>query len=162
MNELSCGACRLYAQPLEGRGREAEKAAVAEIVRQVFGDRTLLHRDDGSPYIGDFDGFISVSHGAGTAVLAVSDTPVGVDIEDDRSQLQRVSHKFINEAEDDAPSLLHAWTAKEAAFKAAGIAGVTVSEIIVKQDAAFVRGRRFGLHYLTFGSVLIAVAIPSR
>lgn len=161
MNELSCGACRLYAQPLNGRGREAERAAVAEIVRHVFGDRPLLHRDDGSPYIGDFDGFISVSHGAGTALLAVSDSPVGVDIEEDRLQLQRVSSKFINK-EDDAPSLLHAWTAKEAAFKAAGIAGVTVSEIIVKQDAALVRGRRFDLHYLTFGSALVAVATLSR
>lgn len=160
MNELSCGVCRLYAQPLNGRGREAEIAAVAEIVRQVFGDRPLLHRGDGSPYVGDFDGFISVSHGAGTALLAVGDSPVGVDIEEDRLQLQRVSSKFINK-EDDAPSLLHAWTAKEAAFKAAGIAGVTVSEIIVKQDAAFVRGRRFDLHYLTFGSALVAVATPS-
>lgn len=161
MIELSSELCRLYAQPIDGRGREAEKEAVAEIVREIFGDSQLLHRPDGSPYIQDFDGCISVSHGAGTAILAVSEMPVGVDIEENRAQLQRVSHKFIN-PEDESPSLLHAWTAKEAAFKAAGIAGVTVGEIVVKQSIAHVRDRRFALRYIPFGPALIALATPAK
>ncbi|MDE5688145.1 MAG: hypothetical protein K2I18_05905 [Paramuribaculum sp.] len=161
MIDLSLEVCSLYAHPIDGRGRDAEKQAVADIVREIFGDRPILHRDDGSPYIQDFEGCISVSHGAGTAVLAVSDTPVGVDIEENRAQLQRVSHKFVN-PEDESPSLLHAWTAKEAAFKAAGIAGVTVSEIVVKQSAAFVRDRRFALRYIPFGPALIALATPAK
>lgn len=161
MIDLSSELCRLYAQPIDGCGREAEKKAVAEIVREIFGDSQLLHRPDGLPYIQDFDGCISVSHGAGTAILAVSEKPVGVDIEENRAQLLRVSHKFIN-PEDESPSLLHAWTAKEAAFKAAGIEGVTVSEIIVKQSIALVRGRRFDLRYIPFGSALIALATPAK
>lgn len=150
----------LYIIELDGRGRSAEKRAVDTLARTAFGNRELCHHQNGAPYIAGVESHISVSHGGGKAVLAVSDGPIGVDIESPRPQLERVRDKFMR-PEDESASLLHAWTAKEAAFKAAGCDGLTIHDISLSAGKAIVPdGRSFAIEYLPIGTSLIAVATP--
>ena len=120
--ELSYSHTRIYIKALESRGRQAERAAVAELVREALGeDVTIDHRSDGSPTV-DVPGMvISVSHCATCAAIALSDRPVGIDVETDRSQLARVAPRVLSPAELACYSdrLQAAWTLKEALYKAA-------------------------------------------
>lgn len=112
-------------------GRQAEQRTVRQMLSLIFGPEvTLCHRADGAPFLERNQATISISHCRTTAAIAVSrsGTPIGIDIESaDRSgQLARVSARFL--APDELPHwsanpdlLLQAWTAKEAAFKAAGV-----------------------------------------
>lgn len=118
------------------RGREAERHAVATLVDLATGGRgKLTHEASGAPQIGGMDLNVSVSHGAGLAVLATDPKrPIGVDIECWRPQLERVAGKFLNERErqhygHDRRNLLRAWCLKEAIFKAAGIDSLTIGAI---------------------------------
>ncbi len=150
--------CTLYMHRLEGSAREHERRAVKALVKEAFGEAELAHADSGAPYIIGVAEHVSVSHGAGLAVLAVSDSAVGVDIEAPRSQLERVAGKFMR-ADDECESLLHAWTAKEAVYKAAGCEGITVHDISVSVNTARIPdGREFAVEYQVIGEALLAVA----
>ena len=88
----------------------------------------LTRTDDGAPVITGNQGLhASISHTSSLVALAInSDHPVGIDAEAcGREQVLRVRSKYLNAAEqafiseDDLPSHLIAWTAKEALIKAA-------------------------------------------
>lgn len=106
--------------------RERERLAVSEIVRDLFGEDTdIRYTADGAPYIEGSSSLISVTHSRRFAALAVSPTlPIGIDIEEYRSQLRRVAPRVLSDAEltfygQDDIGLLRAWTLKEALYKAA-------------------------------------------
>ena len=128
----------------------AQQMAVRRLLRHVAGDGfDVSHREDGSPFIPDFAGEISISHCAGYAALALSHGKrFGIDIERPRATLHRVVHKFLSEAEravwtgDD--DLLRAWTIKESLYKAAGIPGLSLADDLVlpvreRPDIAYIK-----------------------
>lgn len=153
--------------------RERERKAVESIIREVFGPEAALHHDDnGAPYLdGTATGtFISVSHSASTACVAVRNgSAVGVDIETGRSQLRSVAARFLSPDEQaiftSDTALLTAWTSKEAAFKAASEPRLVISDIRLSSDmtsAATPSGQKFALHHRPFGdNSLITIAIPN-
>lgn len=150
----------------DGR-REAERAAVARLVADVFGAGVeLAHSADGRPYLPSRpEVYISVSHCADECVLAVSDSPVGVDVETARQQLPRIAAKFLTPAEmargpHELEALLKYWTAKEAVFKCAGIPSLVISEIEVSADMshATARGVIFELDYIPASGKFLAIA----
>ena len=114
---------------------DGEKAATARLVTTLFGTgATVAHNPDGAPLLILPDGAtapeISISHSILTVALAVgrAGSPIGIDIEQPRQQLVRVARRFLAPEETaihgaSEENLLRAWTAKEAAFKAAGITG---------------------------------------
>lgn len=145
--------------------RQLERATVLSIVRRVFGIKVSIDHDpDGSPVIKGREGFISISHSRQHAVVAFNPScRIGVDTETWRDQLTRVTDKFLSAAERevyaDNDLLLRAWTIKEAVYKAAGIAGLSLSDGIVLDvndtsatvATAILPGgitRRFVLHFL--------------
>ena len=152
-----------------GEHRKAEREAVAALVRQRFGtDVALEHTPDGAPYIPSFDGYISVSHCADMAVVAVSDLPIGVDIDTPRPQLERVARRFLTPREQAhleslgeisgktrLDLLLHYWTAKEAVFKCAAIPSLVISEIEItvapelSRAVARARDKKLRVSYIT-------------
>lgn len=151
--------------------REAEREAVDILVAEVFGNSaTLIHTPDGAPHISGFDGWISISHGAGMATLAVDRTrPVGIDVEAPRAQLQRIARRFMSPKEYEVyggslPMMLRAWTAKEAVFKAAGVSGLTIGEIYIHADGATAeaRGAEFELSFFENKEHTICVARKLR
>lgn len=120
-----------------GGRREAEKVAVAEALREAgIEPSRLRHEESGRPYLEGCDREISISHGAGWAIVALGPAgmQIGVDIERWRPQLRRVSSKFLSPEEaavygQSDRLLLEAWTQKEAIFKAAGDPELTISRI---------------------------------
>lgn len=126
---------------------------VARIVREELGDDVrVLHHSDGSPLLAGSPLHISISHSHHYVALALHPSKrIGIDIEEPRlEQLRRVMSKFINP--DELPMwghrLLEAWTAKEAAFKAAGVQGIGLASINLAEPgvAKVPDGRRFELY----------------
>ena len=120
--------------------REAEREASLLLVTEAFGpDAANTHDPEGRPQVTGADGFngmISISHSAGTCVLAVVDEPgisIGIDTETWREQLRRVAARFMSADEVNAYNtpqlLLLAWTAKEAIYKAAHTPGLALQDI---------------------------------
>lgn len=157
----------LYLTTITAKARAGERQAVETLINTVFPGYTLDHDHYGAPFISGICAHISISHGAQTAVLAVSDNPIGVDIEAPRQQLSRVAAKFIL-PHDTYPSLLHAWTAKEATFKAAGNPQLTISQIALSRQPDAIcfytttpQQTRFAITYHPQPhGALIAVATP--
>lgn len=103
--------------------RNAERRAVAALAEAAFGPGVeISHRPDGSPYINKEGIYISVSHSRHHAALAVAAHEVGIDIEQQRTQLIRIAGRFLSAEEQkiyNTPALiLRAWTLKEASYKA--------------------------------------------
>ena len=135
-----------------------ERIAVAEAVSRLFpGTKTTIgHFPDGAPFLaGLSDVRVSVSHSLTHAAVAVSLEPVGIDIEQPRSQLERVAPRFMSARElasaENLPSgLLRAWTAKEAVFKILREPGVDFTgDIVLSDDFSTARFRDRTTVYLT-------------
>lgn len=170
-----CGDVRIWCSEVKetrhgAERRTAEKAAVAELVRRAMGDRAVLrHKSSGAPYIEGREGvWISVSHCRGYAFLAVSTKgATGIDAEPEDERLTRVIERVMSEEErgeyDGSPeAAAKVWTAKEAAFKAMGIDGLTIGEIAVSGGRATARGVSVRLTHLCVGNMHIAVAIGAE
>lgn len=132
--------------------RPGNRLDVARIVREELGpDVRVLHEADGSPILAGSPLHISISHSRHFVALALHPSRrIGVDVEEPRmEQLRRVISKFLNPKELPMWSdrLLEAWTAKEAAFKAAGIAGIGLGSIDLTEPgvALLPDGRRLAL-----------------
>lgn len=149
-----------------------ERAAIASLINQVFGPTAILsHTSNGAPFITDNPTRISISHGAGLAILAISpDTPIGIDVECWRDQLLHVAHKFLTPAEQasfatDRTMLLKAWTAKEAVYKAASTPGLSLTDIHLDLSGnpaqASISGtdRTYTLHHIGQFPIIITLAL---
>lgn len=154
------GEVLIYTAPIVASNRAnrycAEREAVRALVAEAFGkDAELSHNADGKPFITECpNAYISVSHSKDECVLAVSDMPIGVDVETARPQLPRIAHKFLTAAETSREPLtikrlMMLWTAKEAVFKCAGIPSLVISEIELSEDMtkAKARGLSFSISY---------------
>lgn len=130
-----------FTSALPSQRRASETTAVALLIDAAFGSKaTITHRPDGAPMVDGIDSnvHISVSHSASIAILAVNATrKIGIDIELPRpTQLRRIASKFLTLDEtihygSSPQTLLLAWTAKEALFKAIGNPSLTVSQILL-------------------------------
>lgn len=161
------GRTRIYGRYIgESSNREEkkrlERRAVEEMVKEIFGpDAEYSHHDDGAPKIisQSYKGSISVSHGGGMALIAISNADsVGVDVEAPREQLARVAHKFMEHPTADIKELLRAWTIKEALYKAARIPGLPLMEIPAQIGKVDLRGKSYHVHTIEKPSRTIAIA----
>lgn len=139
----------------------AERKAVEALVKDVFGpDAVYTHHPDGAPKIISRTGYgsISVSHGAGMALLAVSSAQsVGVDVEAPREQLVRVAHKFMDRPCTDIHELLREWTIKEAIYKAARTPGLPLTEIPTGNGPLELRGKKYEICTIEHPTHTIAI-----
>ena len=111
-----------------GGGRPAERgrqfllsrALLAFALEETLGGREppILAKDAGGrPFLPERPGlFLSLSHTEGAAVLALSDAPVGVDVERLRALPPRLGRDFAGGEE----TFWRRWTAAEAAAKREG------------------------------------------
>ena len=93
----------------------------------------FIYNDHGKPFLKDFpDIFFSISHCGKKAVCAVSDVPVGTDIQDIRKISMRAAEKFltavelenisqITDEEQRTRELCRIWCIKESHSKMTGI-----------------------------------------
>ena len=110
---------------------QREEKTIAEIITSVFGPGCRRqHNHCGAPFVADATGnvlpvAISISHSRtiGAICTAPQNSLIGVDVEEERPQLQRVARRVMTAAEYEYYSalphgLLRAWTMKEALYKA--------------------------------------------
>lgn len=96
----------------------------------IAGD--ILSADNGKPYLSDSTFFISISHSGEMAAAAISEKPIGIDVERlrkiDFKLIERVcterEAEYIKEGDDPEFRFFEIWTAKEAYFKKQGT-GIT-------------------------------------
>jgi phosphopantetheine--protein transferase-like protein len=93
----------------------------------------VLYTENGKPYFEGNPLYFSLSHTEGIAVCAISDAPVGVDIERIRAKkiesIKRIAARLFNEKENkyldlynyDLSAFYEIWVRKEAMVKRTGI-----------------------------------------
>lgn len=132
---LTIGTVDIYLCPVDDgpeQRRARERAATDSIIERIFGpDIKIEHTETGAPFLPGRPESISISHSRRTVALAVNraGTPVGIDIEEARPQLEKVAPRVLSERETalygpTAQTLVAAWTLKEAAYKCAGVPGL--------------------------------------
>lgn len=102
----------------------SQREGVMKLLASYFGHNIeIAHTENGAPYIPGINRFISISHCSVAVAVAISNAPVGIDIESLRYlRMQRVASKFIDAVSLDSdigsPTMLAAsWSAKEAVYK---------------------------------------------
>ncbi len=143
--------------------RARERAAARALVRQMTGnpDAEITHGPQGEPQLSGFH--ISVSHSRTHVAIALSRTArPGIDIEPPSPRLARVVPRIMRPDEPAEIDPLRAWTAKEAVFKCAAVAGLVLSDIRLNAQAteAAVGARRFAVAHIGQGLAL-ALEIPT-
>jgi phosphopantetheinyl transferase (holo-ACP synthase) len=93
-------------------------------------DLRIAHTADGKPEaIGQPEIHVSIAHHSTSdgcwAAVACSESAIGIDVEAERDQLQRIAPRFLSESEQAAlgaslAALAAAWAIKECMFKAFG------------------------------------------
>ena len=124
-----------YAKTDEKNERDAARELLFSLLKDKLdfhSECSLEHEGDGSPYLlgengSRLDGiYISISHSGGFCAAAVSDTPVGIDIERIRSLSGRersIERRFLSDVTlekkhaDSEHSFFFKWTYAEAMFK---------------------------------------------
>ena len=110
------------------KGEGAGVIAAGVLLWRVLGikdERDVLFNAEGKPYLPDGPEF-SISHSGGLCVLAVSDGPIGVDIEklDESNLIAAPASLAKEELEWIAPAPIERfhllWTRKESIYKALG------------------------------------------
>ena len=156
IRSLNISDTTVLLSPCEG---STQRRTVLQMVAALFGDEAVYdHTPDGAPFVrfGDKQIAISVSHCKGLAALAYNpNKPVGIDIETERTQLQRIAPRIFSPAELEVystlPLLLKAWTLKEALYKSALTPGLDFRADIHlplrNEKTAEVASRRFRILY---------------
>ena len=101
--------------------------AAGLLLRHVFGPRVgdMVYEEGGKPYLADGP-FFNISHSGEYVVLAVSEKPVGVDIEKLGQYKEKLARRCCTDEEllwleaQDKSEFYRLWTGKESIMKAVG------------------------------------------
>lgn len=126
----------LYVTRLTPAGSPAEqRLAVSRGARRLLAwamkeqrinpaDHPLCYTEEGKPYLAHTDLEVSITHSGAWAVCALSDAPVGVDLERIREVSAGVWRKLLAQSPDepvgDAHEAIRRWTCYEASLKRLG------------------------------------------
>lgn len=148
--ELSCliadnGILLAEAQKkFKGTGRQREWLSTRALLKQTpYKHEEIVYDDNGKPGFASKSKHISISHTAEIAAIAVSDSPIGIDLELDGRNAVTVAKSFLQPQELEAlmtssepeNEALHLWSAKEAAFKFASHKISVLKEIGITKNA---------------------------
>ena len=139
-------------------------AVLDEVLRGILGDYETEKNQFGKPYVRGNDIFFNISHSGNYAAAAVSDKPVGIDIEvikgrGHQALLKKFSEAERSEIKGEADFLKH-FTAREAYVKYKG-----VSLFPLLKRLAFIGGDIFldgerqaeKIKTFTFGGFILSV-----
>ena len=134
---------------------------VERMVESYLGKRIKLgRRSTGAPYLAGEDVAISISHKDDLLAVALSDTPVGVDIEllVDKEPYYRIAKRYFGEQvqEGDVEGFFRAWTKREALGKYLGEGlGKEIMERSLESDTAQVgEDTVHFVHYIVDGYMI--------
>ena len=117
--------------------RQREQLISHILIKHLLGEaKAIKHHANGMPYIEDCtELFISISHSRKSIAVAISNGPIGIDLEEIERKQYSLLKKFTSEAEqnwvesrqnDNEKQFISAviWSAKEAIYKLANINGL--------------------------------------
>jgi len=114
------------------------------LLRKLHLESTISYRDNGKPFLPDGQ-YISISHSKNFVGIALSNRPVGIDLEFAQTKLIAVAPKYIHQSEqnlidiNNSQQLLYFWTAKESIYKLIGEKGLHFRRDIQIRTIDFVR-----------------------
>lgn len=117
------------ASRFQNERRRAEHLAWRRIVRRELGRNvSISYNEVGAPVVDTPNTYISVAHGAGCVVVAISDSRIGVDVESQERDFTKAGSRYMSD-EEMALSVEQSWpakvwTAKEALYKLYGKRGI--------------------------------------
>lgn len=118
-------------QQYRSERRQREKIALHTLLAHLlpYGSE-LTYTTNGRPYLQNSALHISISHHETLIAIACSTTPIGVDIEQESTQITRVASKFFTPeeqvwAQENGLALAMLWSAKEAVYKWANKKGLS-------------------------------------
>ncbi|WP_422006616.1 4'-phosphopantetheinyl transferase family protein [Roseivirga pacifica] len=116
-----------------------------------FGQFWLEKDQFGKPHLTDPSIGVSMSHANGFGAAAINHQgPIGIDIEIERPQIQRISRKFLNENETwagtDTTKLTQVWGGKEALYKLHGRTQLIFADQLVIEEPS--------LKHITSGQII--------
>lgn len=109
--------------------REVERSAVNTLLQEYLGHEvSIAHHEDGMPYLPNLPLLhLSISHSLGRVAIALSDAPIGIDLERCSERIPHVIKRILPEEaqayletypESDRSRLAHIfWTSAEALYK---------------------------------------------
>ncbi len=112
---------------LKKKGKEsiAARFVLGELLMSFCGEDMsdkISSDEKGKPFIiGRPDIFVSLSHSGGRVAAAVSDRPIGIDIERIRPVSQKLKSRVYKKIPETDEDFFRVWTVKEAYLKATGI-----------------------------------------
>lgn len=118
--------------------RQREWIAARALLQQAGYGHVINYKPDGAPYLSGCGKHISISHTVGMVALAISDKPVGIDIEASARNVMRVAHMLVGKngvPVSDNSEALCLWTSKEAAYKLFPEKAVTITDIMLERVA---------------------------
>lgn len=138
-------------------------AKLLELPEKTFlaGDE-IAEGEHGKPYFKNRSEYFNISHSANLVTVAISDQPIGIDIEKLKpKQLEKLSHAFtvgeiayLNKLHDPRKSeqILRLWTIKEAVLKELGLGLVSkpksIEVALPRMDYATRAGEKFKIDFL--------------
>lgn len=115
---MSPGRLEKYRRIADDKAR-LQCAAAARLLKWALPNKTEYFDAAGKPFIDG--GYISISHSEDMVLLAVSDTPVGVDIELEREVHPKVAQRMFSSKElASGYPIMQLWVRKEAMLKKLG------------------------------------------
>jgi phosphopantetheine--protein transferase-like protein len=128
----------------KSESRQRQWLATRALLRATqYKGETILYHENGKPYFAGNNRHISISHTNEYVAIAVSDYPIGIDIERTDRNAYAVAKSFLTEQEIDiltqennpSKEALYLWSAKEAAFKLASENIAILKEIGITKNA---------------------------
>lgn len=138
-------------------GEILAKAAIKSVFGIGIGKQNFVYGKNQKPYLLNFSGvFFNISHSGKMVACAVSDKPVGVDIQQITSYKEKTAQRVCNESElkkiaesdDEASEFAKIWSKKEAFLKKSGD-GITISDIKDCILNTSVKSERIGDYWLS-------------
>lgn len=168
-----------FLKGVKSENRRREWLAVRCLLNEILEKPcTILYTDTGKPYLKEPEVFVSISHTAGFAAVAINaKEETGIDIQTKSHKLSRISHKFLSEGEffGIAPSetdekLILYWCAKEALYKVYGKkevdfkAHLFIEPFDLKKEGEMIGAvkkdgfiKNYLLHYYLFEGIVMAM-----
>ncbi|MEP2936247.1 MAG: 4'-phosphopantetheinyl transferase superfamily protein [Gilvibacter sp.] len=154
--------------------------SVRQLLKEAgYTDHDLWYDQNGKPHLID-NKYVTITHSFEFSALAISDAPIGIDIEKQRPKILKIAHKFTPIAEyrtlanDEAimRKLTLVWCAKESLYKLYATPGLSflqhieVCDFTLESDHStadiFYQGQssQYKVHFLEFEGFTCAFAYP--
>ncbi len=116
--------------------RKNEYTGIRQLRNELLPNKQIIYNSSGRPSLVDDSTKLSISHSSQSICLAISDFPVGIDVEKIDDRILKVKTKFVNCEEkkfygfDSVEDLTILWTIKECIYKLYDIKGLSFMEDI--------------------------------